>query len=822
MKFRILLFTIFFYQITKCQIVNSFSPLISVTQKGDITHASNTILTCSGTGCAAAASQSPPGSGQPFPSGTAVANTASWNNNAYNMSYIDQDGAGIVAGINSFSSSNANLTLGTTGGCGVTYAVLTWGGNVIPSGAGATANYAKRDSVYLRVPGGTNYIGLKADSKIDNTSGATTYQCYKDVTNLVKAAGGGTYWAANVIANTGATNMCGGWSLVVLYSDPTLGLRNLVINKGYVNITNGSAPAGPQEFGLSGFSTPPSPAPVNIKLGAFSIEGDLGTIGDSLKFKGSGGSGNFEQVYNNLNHQNNFFNSSITIDGSGITRLPTQANSLGYDADIVTLDNATKKYLGNSANSATIRLTTAGDQYWVFLLTTAIDVFEPEIRLEKSFVNITNPGAPSAAPNDIIEFSIKASNKGSDPADSLIVIDSLYGGGIYVPGSMAVTSGQNSGTKTDDIGDDQMDFDPVANLVKARLGIGANGTQGGKLRNVNPADSITTFKFRVRISADCEIFKCSDTLFNMAFSTYKTQTSQDKRSQYTASFGTDPITGCPLSGPVKVKIDVNPICPPYSDTSISACNYNLSNILPKRPGFDTYFNSAGTQVTQATASGTYYAVRTLYKGFTWLPACKDSIVITYTNNCTLPVTFLDFTVNYKKEKSVSVDWVTTNEINCREYIVERSIDGNNFEKIATLSALNNSTTINNYSFMDDKFPFASKLFYRLVQVDLNAATKLSSVKTVVIPSANENWFNINKVVPMPVRDIASVEINAYRAESVQLRVLDILGNQVYKRKQLLKAGNNVVLLDMSNYRNGLYLVEVFDDKNFRVVSRIIK
>jgi large repetitive protein len=187
--------------ILRAQLITPFSPVISVTQKGDITFASNSITTCTGTGTACTN-----GRIEVPPAGTTHNQTT-----GITIGYIDNDGSTGI-GAQTFSSSSSTLNMGGVQGCGVIYAYLVWGGFITTG----TANYAKRDSVYLQAPGASAYTMLKADLRIDNTAPYNaTYHCYKDVTPLVKAAGPGVYTAANIVASTGANNRFAGWTLVV-------------------------------------------------------------------------------------------------------------------------------------------------------------------------------------------------------------------------------------------------------------------------------------------------------------------------------------------------------------------------------------------------------------------------------------------------------------------------------------------------------------------------------------------------------------------------------------------------------------------------------
>ncbi|MEP7320226.1 MAG: T9SS type A sorting domain-containing protein, partial [Panacibacter sp.] len=84
------------------------------------------------------------------------------------------------------------------------------------------------------------------------------------------------------------------------------------------------------------------------------------------------------------------------------------------------------------------------------------------------------------------------------------------------------------------------------------------------------------------------------------------------------------------------------------------------------------------------------------------PKCEiDAIKIsTSWADATLPVTLKSFIAN-SQNGAINLSWVTENEINMKEYVIERSIDTRNFTSIGTLAA-KNSGMENNYSYTDSK------------------------------------------------------------------------------------------------------------------------
>jgi uncharacterized repeat protein (TIGR01451 family) len=796
----IFLITIFcsvlFYTKTNAQSITPFSIWKQVTQKGDITFTGNSMLTCAASGTCTTAL------GAISPIGSGAGNN--YNNNGFVMNYINiADATDPTA---RFSRSNANLTLGTTGGCGVIYAELFWGGSI----SAATTNYAKRDSVYLKVPGG-GYVGLKADIRTDAASPFAGYYCYKDVTALVKAGGTGTYWLANQVLqnNPAITGLCGGWSLVVIYSDPVLPLRNLSIFRGIAGI-NGT---NPQNITINGFFTPPSPALVNLKLGVFSLEGDRGTAGDSLKFNGNAAFG-FLSVFNTKNETDNAFNSTITNNLAEIVRSPNNPNTLGIDQDIFVPNNATYNFLTNGATTATLRMTSSGDVYAPFMISTAIDVFEPSIEIYKDVLDI-NGGLVEMG--DTLTYTLKVVNKGNDPATNTVLYDSLYGAMNYVPNSMKILTGANAGVKTDGTGDDQGSFALVGgvNFVRFNLGNLANATTGGAMGISAATDSVTTMEFKATVTTDCQIFHCNSNLVNKAYVTFVGNLSGQGRSTYSSPTGFDAY-GCPALGPTTLVVNVPP-CTPVADTSVSGCSpYSLANVSPNRPGYTQFFNSGFTSVTNATSSGTYYAIKQLYTG------CSDTIQINMNINCVLPILLTNFKALYQN-KMVQLFWSTQQEINNKEFVLERSVDGIYFETIAIVPGAINSQSSKSYSYDDMAFPHISKIYFRLSQVDIDGSKHNAAIQTVYVKDYQNINLSIYSIVPNPVKEMATVTIIADVENNYTLSLYNGLGQRINATQKHLSKGQNTASINLSNVEKGFYILEVQNNTTLqKVVHKLIK
>jgi uncharacterized repeat protein (TIGR01451 family) len=461
---------------------------------GSITFAANTLMTCPGSAptCDAARAGTQDGT--------------LGNNNGHFMTYVDVDGDVDADGNgveDTFNSSSADLTLDA--GAFVKWAGLYWAGDTaagsrepatrtvpeIPAGAAAPSP-TLRNTVSLRVPGATAYEPVTAQPPPGATQPApdangTRFSAFADVTEDVRTAGEGTYTVANVQSGTGADRYAA-WSLIVVYRDVDEPPRNLTVFDGLKTVSRATPTASAS---LAGFITPPF-GPVRSTVGLWSSEGDRTSLGDSATL-------NSTPISDATNPADNVFNSSITRLGVNVTdKNPNYVNQLGADMNSFPMDGV----LRNGATSATIRLTTGGETYFPAAIFFTTDIFAPDIRPVKSVVDV-NGGATERG--DELEYTVRLTNIGQDPAVALWFFDPIPAQTAYVPDSLAVTPVPTTGgacgafvPQSDTAGDGLAEFDPAAGRTIFRLGTGAADTIGGRLAPGQTACA----RFRVQVAAD--------------------------------------------------------------------------------------------------------------------------------------------------------------------------------------------------------------------------------------------------------------------------------------------------------------------------------
>ncbi|MES1223724.1 MAG: T9SS type A sorting domain-containing protein, partial [Bacteroidota bacterium] len=175
------------------------------------------------------------------------------------------------------------------------------------------------------------------------------------------------------------------------------------------------------------------------------------------------------------------------------------------------------------------------------------------------------------------------------------------------------------------------------------------------------------------------------------------------------------------------------------------------------------------------------------------------------NTVILPLTLVYFNGTLENNTTL-LKWRTSNEINTSQFIVERSIDAHNYQRIGTVAAKGNSTTANDYKYTDFDVmkQSSSVIYYRLKMVDIDGAYKYSNVVTITIPFITGRVA----VFPNPANDEVSVSVSAPVDGKAQWKLVDNTGRVVMHSKVQLKEGNNGFSIDISKLSTGLYYLQV--------------
>jgi Reeler domain len=178
---------------------------------------------------------------------------------------------------------------------------------------------------------------------------------------------------------------------------------------------------------------------------------------------------------------------------------------------------------------------------------------------------------------------------------------------------------------------------------------------------------------------------------------------------------------------------------------------------------------------------------------------------------TVPVVLSKFAGSMEKNFTVLLQWETAQEQNSDVFVVERSIDGQNFTAIDRVMAAGNSSLPRSYQYTDKAPPVTAnaRLLYRLKQVDKDGKTTYSASVAVSlkVPTTFMETF-----VPGIVTSGGTVSARFVAAATMplQITITDAAGKRVHAIRQQAMAGANTISLPTTAFARstGMYHVTV--------------
>lgn len=197
-------------------------------------------------------------------------------------------------------------------------------------------------------------------------------------------------------------------------------------------------------------------------------------------------------------------------------------------------------------------------------------------------------------------------------------------------------------------------------------------------------------------------------------------------------------------------------------------------------------------------------------GYTLLEVYLNSLA---TNANILPLILLNFSASVKHDAATTVNliWSTADEINTKQFDVERSADGRAFTAIATVNA-KNAAAENNYFYTDTK-PFENTSYYRLKMIDKDGKFTYSHVVKVIADKLK--GLNIS---PNPASIVLKVEHTAAGAGS-EIKILSTEGKSL--QSVSVAAGKTSTVLNISALAKGVYLLQ-YSNGSDKVTMQFIK
>lgn len=167
----------------------------------------------------------------------------------------------------------------------------------------------------------------------------------------------------------------------------------------------------------------------------------------------------------------------------------------------------------------------------------------------------------------------------------------------------------------------------------------------------------------------------------------------------------------------------------------------------------------------------------------------------------LPLNLQSFTAT-NNSSNISLSWATSNEVNAKEFIVERSNGNNDFVSLGKVEALN-TKGLNNYVF-DDAAPLNSTNYYRLKIIDKDGAFTYSKVisvnrqliaKFIAYPNPTSNTISLTH--PKASTNTI-VKIIATNGSVILAKTIPVDATQSLFDVSMLPSGNYSIVFNIDN------------------------
>jgi hypothetical protein len=202
----------------------------------------------------------------------------------------------------------------------------------------------------------------------------------------------------------------------------------------------------------------------------------------------------------------------------------------------------------------------------------------------------------------------------------------------------------------------------------------------------------------------------------------------------------------------------------------------------------------------------------------------SALAVTFANTnpeIPLPVVLQNFTASLAGQ-NVLVRWETASETNSSHFIVQRSVNGTDYVELGRVEAAGTTSNRNNYSFTDEQVTkkYAGIIYYRLVQVDIDGASKTYNPVNVKLPDPD---FAVQGVYPNPFDNNLVVNVVGSKDQVISLRLTTVEGKVVHSQQVFMQTGENInPAINGGKLAPGIYILEVKTPdltENIRVIKK---
>ena len=169
-----------------------------------------------------------------------------------------------------------------------------------------------------------------------------------------------------------------------------------------------------------------------------------------------------------------------------------------------------------------------------------------------------------------------------------------------------------------------------------------------------------------------------------------------------------------------------------------------------------------------------------------------------------------------------LSWTTASEVNANMFVLERSIDGKNFEAITKVKAAGNSSSLKAYSHLDKGIitllNSAGTIYYRLKMVDNDNTFSYS--KTIEIRTI-ENTKEKVTVTPNPFTTDLTISVETVNNANGTVEISDINGRVIISQNiEVVKGTSTITVSNTDKLKQGIYFVRYTTETSTQVFKML--
>ncbi len=220
---------------------------------------------------------------------------------------------------------------------------------------------------------------------------------------------------------------------------------------------------------------------------------------------------------------------------------------------------------------------------------------------------------------------------------------------------------------------------------------------------------------------------------------FKTVFGNNTDNTYTSKTGNIPCVGLKQRGNA------------YDDSGLPIITAQINPAMLNPGGRSIKFDELNPVSIFEASSYYNYTPFTAAETKVLVPLFAGADKVSFALCSSLPLNFLKFTGELVNDNT-TLYWQTTNEVNTKQFEIEKSTNSINFVKIGVVISKNN-LAINSYEYTDNEY-FTGKMYYRLKQIDKDGKYNYSQVISV----ANIKKFGFT-LYPNPAKNKIIININ---------------------------------------------------------------